>query len=130
MNYILTVSEWRINDMATRTMAAYYFTNRNQTKMPVNFNSWTSDTYGYRHAFAQADYGIVNERIDVLERYSYAIRSAAARSTVLLQNTGNIFPLSGREKFTAILDKNATKISLGPNGCLDHACVNRTLAQR
>jgi beta-glucosidase len=124
-----TVPEWRIDDMATRIMAAFYLVGRDKTQVPVNFNSWSLDTYGYRHAFAKTGYELINQHIDVRDEHYRAVRSAAARSTVLLKNTGKTLPLSGREKFTAVFGDDATDNDLGPNGCPDHGCDNGTLAQ-
>ncbi|KAF2183232.1 glycoside hydrolase family 3 protein, partial [Zopfia rhizophila CBS 207.26] len=123
-----TVPEWRIDDMATRIMAAYYLVGRDKAQVPVNFNSWSLDTFGYSHAFAQTGYGLINQHVDVRHEHGLAIRSAAARSTVLLKNTNGTLPLTGREKFTAVFGDDATDNDIGPNGCPDHGCTNGTLA--
>ncbi|ORY12520.1 beta-glucosidase [Clohesyomyces aquaticus] len=124
-----SVPEWRIDDMATRIMAAYYLVGRETAQVPVNFNSWSTDTFGYEHAFAKTGYGLINQHVDVRKEHYLAIRSAAARSTVLLKNTDGILPLSGREKFTAVFGDDAGENPNGPNGCPDHGCDNGTLAQ-
>ncbi|KAF2001774.1 glycoside hydrolase family 3 protein [Amniculicola lignicola CBS 123094] len=122
-----TVPEWRLDDMVTRIMAAYYFVGRDTARVPVNFNSWSLDTYGYQHAFAQVGYTLINQHVDVRDEHALSIRSAAARSTVLLKNSG-VLPLNGREKFTAVFGDDATENPYGPNGCPDHGCDNGTLA--
>ncbi|KAH7135675.1 beta-glucosidase-like protein [Dendryphion nanum] len=122
-----TIPEWRLDDAATRIMAAYYYVGRDKHAVPVNFNSWSLDTYGYRHAFAEKGYGLINEHVDVRAEHYRSIRSAAARSTVLLKNTG-VLPLNGREKFTAVFGDDSTENPYGPNGCNDHGCDNGTLA--
>ncbi|KAF2476968.1 beta-glucosidase [Lindgomyces ingoldianus] len=124
-----SVPEWRIDDMATRIMAAYYLVGRDRTQVPVNFNSWSLDTFGYEHAYAMTGYGQINQHVDVRDEHYLAIRSAAARSTVLLKNTNGSLPLKGREKFTAVFGDDAGDNDLGPNGCPDHGCDNGTLAQ-
>ncbi|KAF1985246.1 glycoside hydrolase family 3 protein [Aulographum hederae CBS 113979] len=123
-----SVPMWRLDDMATRIMAAYYLVGRDEASVPVNFNSWTTDTFGYQHAFAKLDYGVVNEHVDVREEHGRTIRDHAARSTVLLKNTGNTLPLTGKEKFTAVFGEDADNNPWGPNGCSDRGCDNGTLA--
>lgn len=113
--------------MATRIMAAYYLVGRDKYQVPVNFNSWSRDTYGYEHAFAQTGYGLINQHVDVRDDHYQAIREAAARSTVLLKNTG-ILPLKGNEKNTAVFGQDAGENQYGPNGCADRGCDNGTLA--
>ncbi|OCK81301.1 glycoside hydrolase family 3 protein [Lepidopterella palustris CBS 459.81] len=123
-----TIPEWRLDDMATRIMAAYYLVGRDRTQVPVNFNSWSLDTYGYEHPYASMGYGLINQHVDVRAEHGTAIRSAAARSTVLLKNN-NALPLSGKEKFTAVFGEDADNNAYGPNGCSDHGCDDGTLAQ-
>lgn len=123
-----TVPQWRLDDAAVRIMAAFYYVGRDEAQVDVNFNSWSLDTYGYQHAFAQVGYGLINQHIDVRDAHGAAIRTAAARSTVLLKNTDGVLPLTGREKFTAVFGNDATENQYGPNGCSDHGCDNGTLA--
>lgn len=123
-----TVPEWRIDDMATRIMAAYYLVGRDKAQIPINFNSWSLDTYGYQHAYAQTGYGLINQHVDVRYEHATSIRSAAARSTVLLKNTNETLPLTGKEKFTAVFGEDADSNVYGPNGCSDRGCDNGTLA--
>ena len=124
-----TVPEWRIDDMATRIMTAYYLVGRDKTQVPVNFNSWSLDTFGYQHAYAKTGHTLINQHVDVRDEHFRAIRSAAARSTVLLKNKDKTLPLTGKEKFTAVFGDDAGENALGPNGCPDHGCSNGTLAQ-
>jgi beta-glucosidase len=123
-----TVPQWRLDDAAVRIMTAYYFTGRDQGTPEINFHSWSSDTYGYAHPFAEEGYGLINEHVDVRSEHGMAIRMAAARSTVLLKNVNGALPLTGREKFTAVFGDDSTENPYGPNGCPDHGCDNGTLA--
>ncbi|KAL5408726.1 hypothetical protein PMIN03_006385 [Paraphaeosphaeria minitans] len=123
-----TVPEWRLDDAATRIMAAYYLVGRDQHAVPVNFNSWSRDTYGYQHAFAQAGYGLINQHVDVRADHYKAIRVASAKSTVLLKNLNGALPLKGNEKNTAVFGQDAGDSQVGPNGCADRGCDNGTLA--
>jgi beta-glucosidase len=122
-----TVPEWRLDDAATRIMAAYYLVGRDRTQVPVNFNSWSRDTYGYQHAFAEVGYGLINQHVDVRADHYQSIRVAAAKSTVLLKNSG-VLPLKGNEKFTGVFGNDAGDSEYGPNGCADRGCDNGTLA--
>ncbi|KAK3197464.1 hypothetical protein GRF29_216g239387 [Pseudopithomyces chartarum] len=122
-----TVPEWRLDDMVTRIMSAYYLVGRDRHAVPVNFNSWSRDTYGYQHAFAQTGYGLINQHVDVRADHYKSIRIAAAKSTVLLKNSG-VLPLKGNEKNTAVFGQDAGENQYGPNGCADRGCDNGTLA--
>jgi beta-glucosidase len=122
-----TIPEWRIDDMATRIMAAYYFVGRDKVNTPLNFNTWTRDQFGYQHAVAQKGYGEVNKFVDVRDEHGATILEAAAKSTVLLKNEG-VLPLTGKERFTALFGKDAGDSPVGPNGCADRGCDKGTLA--
>lgn len=124
-----TVPEWRVDDMATRIIAAWYFVGRDNASVPINFDSWTLDTYGYEYFIAKQGYGLVNEHVDVRAEHRNLIRRIGAASTVLLKNTNHALPLTGKEKFTAVFGEDAGSNPYGPNGCPDHGCDNGTLAQ-
>ncbi len=111
-------------------MAAWYYVGRDKTSIPTNFNSWTTDTFGYEHVIGQTGYGLVNQHVDVRGEHGNDIRVFAARSTVLLKNTNNALPLTGREKFTAVIGEDAGDNPWGPNGCADRGCNNGTLGNR
>jgi len=123
-----TVPEWRIDDMATRIVAAWYYVGRDKVQIPPNFSSWTRDVYGYRNFVAQEGYGLINAQVDVRGDHGGHIRKAAAMGTVLLKNTGAALPLSGHEKFTAVFGEDAGSNRLGPNGCSDRGCDMGTMA--
>jgi len=123
-----TVPEWRVDDMVTRIMAAYYYVGRDRTRIPLNFNSWTLATYGYQHPIVKAGYQLTNEHVDVRDEHGMLIRQIASASTVLLKNTNNALPLTGKEMFTAVFGNDAGMPQDGPNGCPDRGCDNGTLA--
>ena len=124
-----TVPQWRLDDMAIRIMAAYYFVGRenNQVDDAPNFSAWTSDTFGFQHFFASEDYTQVNYHVDVQQNHYAGIREVAAKGTVLLKNNGAL-PLTGDEKLTAVFGSDAAENLWGPNGCGDRGCDNGTLA--
>ncbi|KAL9026121.1 MAG: hypothetical protein Q9196_005168, partial [Gyalolechia fulgens] len=123
-----TIPEWRLDDMATRIMAAWYYVGRDQSQVPINFDSWTLDTFGYQHYVAEEAFGLVNEHVDVRAEHSNLIRQIGSASTVLLKNNNSALPLTGRERFTAVFGSDAGGNPLGPNGCPDRGCDNGTLA--
>ncbi|KAI4614471.1 hypothetical protein J4E83_007125 [Alternaria metachromatica] len=121
-----TVPQWRLDDAAVRIMAAYYFVGLDES-IPVNFDSWQRDTYGYEHYYAQVGNKLVNQHIDVRMDHFRSIRRSAAKSTVMLKNSG-VLPLSGNEKWTGVFGNDAGENEYGPNGCADRGCDNGTLA--
>ncbi|KAK2732885.1 hypothetical protein FQN57_002451 [Myotisia sp. PD_48] len=122
-----TVPEWRVDDMAVRIMAAFYKVGRDKHQVPINFNSWTRDEFGYQHALVQQRYGRVNERLNVRDDHAKTARRVARESIVLLKNNG-ILPLTGKEKFTGVIGEDAGPNPRGPNGCPDRGCSSGTLA--
>lgn len=122
-----TVPQWRLDDMATRIIAAWYYVGRDNSSVPINFDSWTLDTFGYEHWYAKTGYTLINEHVDVRQEHGDLIREIGSASTVLLKNTDNTLPLTGKEKFTAVFGDDAGDNPLGPNGCPDRGCDNGTL---
>ena len=122
-----TIPSWRLDDMATRIIAAWYFVGRDDATIPINFDSWTADTFGNEYFFAMDGYGLINEHVDVRDEHSNLIRQIGSASTVLLKNTDKALPLSGREKLTAVFGSDAGGNPYGPNGCPDRSCDNGTL---
>ncbi|RMY61699.1 hypothetical protein D0863_11192 [Hortaea werneckii] len=124
-----TVPQWRLDDMATRIVAGWYYVDRasNEAENAPNFSSWTDDTYGFEHYYAQEDYTQINWHYDVRQDHAADIRNQAAKGTVLLKNTGAL-PLTGKEQLTAVFGSDAGENPWGPNGCADRGCDNGTLA--
>jgi beta-glucosidase len=123
-----TMPQWRLDDMAMRIMAAYYYVGRDKTQIPLNFNAWTLDTMGFQHYRAQKDFGVVNQHVDVRRDHGKKIRKMAAKSTVLLKNTKDTLPLdASKEKFTTVFGSDAGDNEYGPNGCTDRGCDQGTL---
>jgi len=124
-----TVPQWRLDDMATRILAAWYYVDRAAHQVPnaPTFSSWTTDTYNYAHFYAQDDYTQVNYHVDVRGDHATGIREVAAKGTVLLKNNGSL-PLTGHEQLTAVFGSDAGENVYGPNGCPDRGCDMGTLA--
>jgi hypothetical protein len=122
-----TVAEWRLDDMAMRIMASYFKVGLTLNEPPINFDSWTQDTFGSLHASVGANYQQVNWHVDVRGDHGALIRNIGARSTVLLKNVNNTLPLN-KPKFVAVIGEDAGGNAWGPNGCSDRGCDNGTLA--
>ncbi|KAI9827945.1 MAG: hypothetical protein M1826_006141 [Phylliscum demangeonii] len=116
-----SVPVWRLDDMATRILAAWYKVGRNCTTRPINFDSWTQDTFGFRHTLVSQDYTQVNEHVDVRAEHAPLIREIARKGTVLLKNTNGALPL-GRPRNVAVFGRDAGDNPRGPNGCPDRGC--------
>ncbi|KAL7626418.1 beta-glucosidase [Parahypoxylon ruwenzoriense] len=122
-----TVPQYRVDDMAMRIMAAYFKVGRTlEDQPPINFDSWTRDTYGPIHFAANEGYQQINWHVDVQEDHGDLIREIGAKSTVLLKNDGAL-PLK-KPKFLAVIGEDAGPSPLGPNGCSDRGCDLGTLA--
>ena len=92
-----SVADWRLNDMAVRIMAAYYFVglDKNTVGGP-NFSSWTKNTNGLLHPMAgdSSPTGVVNHHINVMDNPISKIASlqTAREAIVLLKNTNHTLP--------------------------------------
>lgn len=124
-----TVPQWRLDDMAVRIVAAWYYVDRpgNEVDNAPSFSSWSQDTFGFEHAYAQEAFTQINYHVDVQGGHAKDIREFAAKGTVLLKNTGAL-PLTGKERLTAVFGSDAAESQYGPNGCSDRGCDNGTLA--
>jgi beta-glucosidase len=127
--FYMTLTLQRLDDMAVRIVAAWYYVDRenHQIENAPNFSSWTTNTFGYRHYVAQEGYEQINHHVDVQDNHRDNIREVAAKGTVLLKNTGGL-PHKGTEQLTGVFGEDAADNSLGPNGCSDRGCDNGTLA--
>ncbi|CEI38610.1 putative beta-glucosidase A [Fusarium venenatum] len=122
-----TVPAWRIDDMATRIMAAFFKVGRSVEEEPgIKFSSWTRDEYGFAQTYAQENREKVNFAVDVQHDHKRHIRESAAKGTVILKNSGSL-PLK-KPKFLAVIGEDAGPNPAGPNGCGDRGCNNGTLA--
>ncbi|KAI5926455.1 glycoside hydrolase family 3 protein [Camillea tinctor] len=121
-----TVPEYRIDDMAMRIMAAFFLVGMEVDQPPINFDSWSTDTYGPIHYAANEGYQQINWHVDVQGDHGDLIQEIGAKSTVLLKNTGSL-PLN-KPRFLAVIGEDAGPNPLGPNGCSDRGCNMGTLA--
>ncbi|CZT02923.1 probable beta-glucosidase [Rhynchosporium graminicola] len=124
-----TVPQWRLDDMVTRIMSAYFKVGRDAVRVPVNFNSWSSETYGYLHPQANPKEGYqqINYHVNVQADHAQVCREIAGASTVLLKNVNNTLPLK-TPKSIAVIGEDAHDNPAGPNSCGDRGCNIGTLA--
>ena len=123
-----TVPEWRIDDMAIRIMAAFYYVGRDVARPDINYDSWTLDTYAPEHFQVESPITLVNEHVDVRGEHAAIVREIGRQGNVLLKNTDGALPLTGQERQTVLIGYDAGSNPWGANGCSDRNCDNGTLA--
>lgn len=132
-----TVPEWRLNDMAVRTMAAYYYVGLDKTREEIggpNFYSWSLNTTdAVYHADPESSpYEVVNEHVDVQTDFSQEIAyKTAVEALVLLKNNNKTLPLNSKSqkiKKLSILGKAAAAAPVGPNCPSTQGCSDGVLA--
>lgn len=129
----------RLNDMATRIVAAWYQVGQDsQEAEGPNFSSWTNEKEGKLH-FAASDSdenGIVNKYVETTNHKSRMVaRQIAQEGTVLLKNEEGLLPID-YDMSTLNLDRKARVMVIGedggpgkgPNYCEDRSCNQGTLA--
>ncbi|KAI0757133.1 beta-glucosidase, partial [Daedaleopsis nitida] len=107
-----TVAQERLDDMATRILAAWYMLGQDEGYPELNFNSWLSLLGA--HVNVQGDHGSL-------------IRTIGGASAVLLKNEGSVLPLQA-PRTMAIVGTGARSALLGANECLDRSCNDGVLA--
>ncbi|KAK6821233.1 glycosyl hydrolase family 3 N terminal domain-containing protein [Apiospora arundinis] len=140
----------RINDMATRIVAAWYQMGQDDKEKfdpeGPNFSSWTDDEFGVEAPGSPSEQEKVrvNEYVNVMGNHSVLARRIGAEGTVLLKNE-NMLPMDHhgntdmRRRKRRYSKKHAGKAKIGifgedagpgkgPNACKDRGCNQGTLA--
>ena len=129
-----TVPLERLNDMATRIVAAYFQVNQDKhfgiDKNPPNFSSWTREKIGLiYYGSGEGVKGVVNKFVQVQEDHGDVARKIAAEATVLVKNEGSILPLKRggvwKGKKVGVYGEDAGP-GKGPNFCKDRGCNQGT----
>ncbi|KZT24974.1 glycoside hydrolase family 3 protein [Neolentinus lepideus HHB14362 ss-1] len=111
-----TIQESRLDDMATRIVAAWYLLGQDAPTFPnVSFN-----------AFYPLD-PTQNENIDVMADHYTVVHDIGAASTILLKNVNNTLPLKGVRSI-AMIGSDAGPDLRGPNGYTDRGGDDGVLA--
>lgn len=144
----------RLNDMVTRTVAAWYQLGQDDhSKYPPpppegdggpNFSSWTDEKVGLLHNASDDDTtAVINKFVDVQGKgkdfHGLLVREIGAEGVVLLKNTDDILPLSSHGGHVRRKDAVAKKYrvgifgddagpGMGINVCPDQDCNQGTLA--
>ena len=117
----------RINDMATRIVAAWYQMGQDQDYPPPNFSSNTADATGPLHPAALfSPYGVVNQYVNVQSDHYKVARQVAQDAITLLKNDGNLLPLSTSAPLK-VFGTDAAVNPDGANACADRNCNKGTL---
>jgi len=122
-----SLPEWRITDMATRIMAAFFKMGQDQNYPPVNFDVTNTSTFDNNG-------NLVNEHVNVQGDHFKNIRAVGSASTILLKHQKGNLPLNKKKlpKSIAILGSDAGPNFDGPNACqngnTDKGCSQGTLA--
>ncbi|KAH8116098.1 beta-glucosidase [Phellopilus nigrolimitatus] len=103
-----SIAEARLDDMATRIAAAWYFIHQDDPSYPsVNFN-----------AFNPID-PATNERVDVQDDHYQIVRQIGAASSVLLKNQNGTLPLN-KPRSLVLIGSDAGPQPGGPNEFTDN----------
>lgn len=106
-----SVPQSRLDDMATRILAAWYLLGQDQGYPEVTFSSWNGG----------------KATVDVTADHASVVRTVARDSIVLLKNQEHALPLR-KPKSLAIIGQDAIVNPDGPNACVDRGCNTGTLA--
>ncbi|GME37074.1 Glycoside hydrolase family 3 [Neofusicoccum parvum] len=117
----------RIDDMATRIVAAWYQVGQDQDYPDPNFSTWTTDATGLLYPGALfSPSGVVNEFVDVQGDHAAVARTVSMEAVTMLKNENGTLPLSEStplKVFGTAQEKNPD----GINSCSDKACNKGTL---
>ncbi|KAI1084119.1 glycoside hydrolase family 3 protein [Whalleya microplaca] len=116
----------RLNDMATRVLAAWYQLGQDKDYPPPNFSANTADRVGplYPGAVVSPS-GVVNQYVNVQADHKVVAKQVAQEAITLLKNNGSLLPLSTSSPLF-VFGTDAQADPQGINSCTDKSC-NRGL---
>lgn len=120
----------RINDAATRILAAWYKMGQDQGFPATNFdtNSGAAVNQLYPAAWPFSPSGVTNEFVQVQADHDVVARQISQDAITLLKNDGGILPLSPSQHIK-VFGTDAQKNPDGINSCTDRNCNKGTLGQ-
>ncbi|PNY29552.1 Beta-glucosidase [Tolypocladium capitatum] len=121
----------RLNDMATRVLAAWYKMGQDSPGYPAtNFDTNTKNMTGplYPAAFPDTPTGVVNQFVPVQADHDVVARQVAQDAITMLKNAGGLLPLS-TSRALKVFGTDAQANSDGPDACADRNCNKGTLGQ-
>lgn len=111
-----TIPSSRVDNMATRILAGWYFLGQDSPSYPrVNFNAFLPDDEA------------TNERVDVQADHYKVVREIGAASTVLLKNVKGALPLK-KPRSLVLIGNDAGPGRAGPNQWADQGGTDGVLA--
>ncbi|KAL4922894.1 glycosyl hydrolase family 3 N terminal domain-containing protein [Aspergillus aurantiobrunneus] len=117
-----TVPVERLNDMATRILAAWFKMGQDQDYPLPNFSSNTEDEKGLLYPGAVVSpIGIVNQYVNVQGDHNISARAVARDAITLLKNEGDLLPLR-RNDSLKVFGTDAGADPQGLNSCADKGC--------
>lgn len=123
----------RLNDMATRVVAAWYRMGQDRpSRFPAtNFDTNTHEREGllYPAAWPDSPVGLVNQFVPAQADHHVVARDVARDAVTLLKNEGRLLPLSPTEQTLRVFGTGAQANPDGPNACRDRNCNKGTLGQ-
>ncbi|KAG6041144.1 hypothetical protein E4U41_005868 [Claviceps citrina] len=120
----------RLNDMATRIVAAWYQMGQDKNFPETNFDTNTRKRKGllYPAAVPDSPIRVVNQFVPVQADHDIIARQVAQDAITLLKNTDNLLPLSTSRRLE-VFGTGAKTNPAGPNACGDRKCNKGTLGQ-
>lgn len=117
----------RLDDMATRIVAAWYQMGQDKDYPTPNFSSNTADREGLLYPAALfSPKGQVNWYVNVQADHYKVARQVAQDAITLLKNEDNILPLKNSSSFK-VFGTDAAVNPDGANACTDRNCNKGTL---
>lgn len=118
----------RLNDMATRIVAAWYQFGQDKDFPAVNFHSYVEGENGllYPGAVPASPIGKVNWFVDVQADHASVARQVAQDAITLLKNDDDFLPLSTKSPLR-VFGSDARVDPKGANSCGSRACNRGTL---
>ncbi|KAI5799199.1 beta-glucosidase-related glycosidase [Peziza echinospora] len=112
----------RLNDAATRIVAAWYQLLQDRNFPATSFSSWTKNDTDVTYKGAETGPIItVNHRVDARAGHAAIAEDIAREAITLLKNEGNILPLKTSDSIK-VFGEHAGNNPKGPNACPDRGC--------